>query len=218
MNRRFTPAFTALILAIIACFAIPKPIRADAAPSTQPAAQIKTGEIDLTFTQRSPLSTQKEIARRLKATPASLGEDYDLSKLPYKAFIPTNYDPAVPQGLFVYLGYKNTVSSPPPWRPIFEKHHLIFISPVCHSGTGYAPTVPLWQTFGLALDAVYNCRKQYNIDDRRIYLMSWDNDSARMSFASSHLRVEPLLLRSGLRPSARRFDVPGRNALFLHDR
>jgi hypothetical protein len=185
MNRPLPRAVTASVLAAIVCFALTEVARTDASPSTQPTTQIQTGEVDLTFTQRSPLSTPSEIARRLKLKPASLGADYDLSKQPYKAYIPTNYDPATPHGLFVYLGYKDTVSSPPLWRPILEKYHLIFISPVCHTGDHYAPSVPLSQTFGLALDAVYNCKKQYNIDDHRIYLMSWNNDSARMSFASS---------------------------------
>jgi hypothetical protein len=185
MNCHLARAAIASLLLAIVCFELTGLVRADAPPSTQPTTPIQTGEVDLTFTQRSPLSTPKEIARRLKLTPASLGADYDLSKLPFKAYIPTNYDPAIPHGLFVYLGYKNTVSSPPLWRPILEKYHLIFISPVCHTGDHYAPSVPLSQTFGLALDAVYNCKKQFNIDDHRIYLMSWTNDSARISIASS---------------------------------
>ena len=173
MNRPLIRAATASILAMIACFVLTLRIRADALPSTQPA--IQTGELDLAFTERSPLSTQEEIARRLKANP---DKDYDLSTLPFKAYVPTNYDPTVRHGLIVYLGYKDTVSSPPLWHPPLEKYHVIFISPVCHTGDHYAPSVPLSQTFGLTLDAVYNCKKKYNIDDHRVYLMSWNNDSA----------------------------------------
>jgi hypothetical protein len=145
------------------------------APATQPTAQLQTGDLDLTFTQRSPLSTPQEIARRLNVTPTSLGDDYDLSKLPYKAYVPTNYDPATPQGLFVYLGYKDSVATPPLWRPILEKYHLIFLTPVCHTGSFFGSSVPLWHTIGMALDGVYNFKKRYNIDNRRIYLMGMEH-------------------------------------------
>jgi hypothetical protein len=132
----------AVIVSLLAAIAGITPIRADTPPSSQPAPQVQTGEVDLTFTQRSPLSTPKEIARRLKANP---DKDYDLSTLPFKAYVPTNYDPAVPHGLFVYLGYKDSVSTPPQWHAMLEQHHLIFITPVCHTGDQYAPlgsTVP----------------------------------------------------------------------------
>jgi hypothetical protein len=187
MNRNPARVATALLLAAIACFVLPGRTRADAPPSTQPARQVQTGEVDLTFTERSPLSTQKEIARRLKVTPASLGEDYDLSKLPYKAYIPTNYNPGTPYGLFVYLGYKNTVSSPPPWRPALEESRVIFISPICHSGNQDAPAVPLWQSIGLVLDAVHNCEIRFNIDRHRTYLMSWSDDSLKASFSTADI-------------------------------
>jgi hypothetical protein len=185
MNRQLARTAMASVLAAIVWSALPGRIRADAPPSTQPTTRIQTGELDLTFTQRSPLSTPKDLARRLNLMTYSLGDNYDLSTRPFKAYIPTNYDPAVPHGLFVYLGYKNTVSTPPLWAPVLEKYHLIFISPVCHSGTSYAPTVPLWQTVGLAFDAVYNCRKLYNIDDRRVYLMSSSTDSTKTSLSTA---------------------------------
>jgi hypothetical protein len=146
-------------------------------PSSGPAQSIKTGKLDLTFTDRSPLSSPQSLAQRLNLKKAELGPDYDLSKRPFKAYVPTNYDPARPCGVIVYLGYKDTVSPPPLWLPVLEKAHLIFISPVCHSGKQYMPSVPLWQVTGLALDAVYNLKRQYKIDQRRLYLMSWEMQS-----------------------------------------
>ena len=158
--------------------------RADGAATTQPAPAVKTGAITLTFTTRSPLSTPKELARRLNLKLTDLGPDYDLAKQPFKAYVPTNYDPSQPLGIFVYLGYKDTVSDPPEWRPVLEKAHMIFISPVSHSGRQYLPSIPLWQTTGLALDAVYNLKQQYAIDDRRIYEMAWAEDGMPSAFAS----------------------------------
>ena len=152
-----------------------------AAPSTQPA----TGELDLTFTQRSPLSSPKELTARLGLKPHEVDADYDLSQQPFKAYVPTNYDPATPVGIIVYMGYKDTVSSPPPWRPLLERHHLIFISSVCHTGAHYSPSVPLWQTVGLALDAVDNLKRSYAIDSHRIYLMTFTEDAYMVPYATS---------------------------------
>jgi hypothetical protein len=160
-------------------------VRADDAPTTQPAVRVETGELDFTFTQRSPLSAPKELGRRLNLKKADTRADYDLSKCPFKAYVPRNYDPAKPVGVIVYLGYKDTVSSPPLWQPVLEESHLIFISPVCHSGEQYLPSVPPWQTMGLALDAVYNLKLKYAIDDKRIYQMSWNDQSTPMALATA---------------------------------
>jgi hypothetical protein len=155
-------------------------------PATAPTtAEIKTGELDLTFTQRSPLSTRKELARRLNLKLSELGEDYDLATRPFKVYVPPNYNPAVPHGVFVYLGYKDSVSVATPWEPVFDKSHLIFVTPVCHHGEAYPNEVPAWQTMGLAFDAVENLKRLYNVDTRRLYLMSFHDQSLRMSFGAA---------------------------------
>jgi hypothetical protein len=169
----------------LACLGPLHPADADSTPSTQPTGVAATGDLDLTFTDRSPLSKPAELARRLNLKPADVAVDYDLSKCPCKAYVPTNYDPNVPVGLFVYLGYKDTVSTPPLWHSLLDKNHLIFISPVCHFGEQYGPTASLWQMMGLAFDLVHNLQKQYKIDPHRVYLMSWARGSLRTSLASS---------------------------------
>ena len=55
-----------------------------------------------------------------------------------------NYDPATPCGIFVYLGYKDTVATPPAWHSLLDKSHLIFISPVSHTGEQFQPSIPMW--------------------------------------------------------------------------
>ena len=153
-------------------------------PATAPA-EAKTGELDLTFTQRSPLSARKELARRLNLKEAELGADYDLATRPFKAYVPPGYNPTVPHGVFVYLGYKDSVECPALWEPVLDKAHLIFIMPECHHGDHYPNDVPLWQVMGLAFDAVENLKRLYNVDTRRLYLMSFHEGSLRMSLASS---------------------------------
>jgi hypothetical protein len=154
------------------------------APATAPA-DAKIGEIELTFTQRSPLSTRKELARRLSVKEAELGADYDLATRPFKAYVPPSYSPAVPHGVFVYLGYKDSVEWPVPWEPVLDKAHLIFIMPECHHGDQYPNQVPLWQVMGLAFDAVENVKRLYNVDTRRVYLMSFHEGSLQMSLGAA---------------------------------
>jgi hypothetical protein len=154
----------------ILCPIIPSVCPADA--TTQPIVSPKTGAFDVTFTDRSPQSTPAELARRLNLQPQAVADDYILAQRPYKIYVPTNYDPQTPCGIFVYLNYKDSVSTPPLWNSILDQSHLIFITPVCHTGVHYPNSVPLWQSVGLALDAVYNLKQQYAVDDHRIYMMS----------------------------------------------
>jgi hypothetical protein len=71
------------------------------------------------------------------------------------------------------------------WNTALDKAHLIFITPVCHTGAHYPNSVPLWQTTGLALDAVYNLKQKYAIDDRRLYLMSFTDGAMQTALATS---------------------------------
>ena len=156
-----------------------------APPAATAAAVVKTGEMDLKFTVRSPLSTRKELARRLNYKESDLGPDYDLSKCPFKAYVPASYNPAIPCGVFVYLGYKDSEALPTLWEPILDKFNMIFITPVCHHGDEYPNSVPLWQVMGLAFDAVENLKRLYNIDTARVDLMSFNQDSMRMSLGAA---------------------------------
>jgi hypothetical protein len=185
MRKLITRQWSAAVIACLFLLSSRMLCHADEVTATQPAVQVKTGTFDLTFKNRSPLSTPKELARRLSLKPADVATDYDLSQKPYKAYVPTNYDPAQPVGVLVYLGYKDSVSTPPLWQPMLEESHLIFITPVCHSGDQFPPSVPIWQTTGLAMDAVYNLKRQYAIDPKRVYLMSWTQGSIQRSLATS---------------------------------
>jgi hypothetical protein len=148
-------------------------------------AAAKTGDVDLTFTARSPQSDPKDLAKRLSLKAAEMAEDYDLSSKPFKAYVPTNYDPATPHAVFVYLGYKDSPGTPPEWHDVQEKSHLIFITPVSHTGTHYDPSIPLWHTLGLAFDAVHNLKQSYNVDPNRIYLMTIGENATQLALVSA---------------------------------
>jgi hypothetical protein len=153
-------------------------------------------EIDLTFTRRSPLSGRSDLAGRMRLDDDSSGPDYDLSKCSFKAYVP-QADPKEPYGILVYLGYKDSVSVPQAWEPTLDQNHLIFITPVCHSGKNFAPSVPAWQMLGLAFDAVENLRQRYTINPRRIYLMAWQ-DGMQQLFASADIFTGYIIIYDGV--------------------
>lgn len=152
-----------------------------AAPASGPAnaSPPQTGEITLKFTQRSPLSSQKEIARRLVVKESDLREDYDLSSYTFRVYVPRNYDPSTPCGIFVYLGSHDVPSLPAQWEPVFDKSHMIFIGPDWHSPQ-YS-----WQLFGLGFDAIDNLKRLYNIDTHRLYDMWFGSISLAFPIAGA---------------------------------
>lgn len=166
-TRASVAAVLLLVGLALAPWLVAQPAATDAPP--------KTGAFDATFTERSPQSAPKELARRLRLQDKDVAGDYDLSKMPFKVYVPKNYDPATPHGLFVYLGYKDSVSTPETWWPALDEAHLIFVTPVAHTGENYPNVIPLWQSVGLALDAVRNLKQQYKVDANRVDLMIWRN-------------------------------------------
>jgi len=173
MSNYFARRWATMLATLLICSATLRPCRAD--PAAPP--QLAPGASDITFTERSPLSSKAELAKRLNLKLSDMGDDYDLSKCPYKIYIPKSFDSTKPIGVLVYLGYKDSVSAPTTWTDLLDKSNLIFITPVCHSGDQFPPVVPAWQSIGLALDAVHNLELQATIDTHRVYLMSWKSET-----------------------------------------
>lgn len=163
---------------------------AAAAPATGPAnpSPPKTGEIALNFTQRSPLSSRKEIARRLGLKESVLGPDYDLSTYTFRAYVPPNYDPSTPHGLFVFLGSHHPWQQyPAQWEPLFDKSHMIFITLDWHDAM-----TPI-DLMGLGFDAVENLKHLYNIDPHRLYDMWANSGPILMPVASADVYTGMIL-------------------------
>ncbi|HWE92405.1 MAG TPA: tetratricopeptide repeat protein [Tepidisphaeraceae bacterium] len=163
---------------------------AAAAPATAPgnASPPQTGEITLTFTQRSPLSSRKEIARRLALPESKLpGGDYDLTTFPFRAYVPPNYDPNTPYGVFVYLGNHDVNTVATKWEPLFDKSHMIYITTDWHSPQ------PEWQLVGLGFDAIDNLKRVYNIDTHRLYDMWFNSGPLLMPIACADVYTGMIL-------------------------
>jgi hypothetical protein len=130
-------------------------------PTTMPA---KTGDFEITFNQRSPLSDYSKLVERLGTTKDVAGPDYDLNEQPFAVYVPAAYDGSAPYGLLVQNFQDGSNGIAEPTFPLLDAHHLIAIATE-------RDHLPLATNLGLCLDAVYNMQQRYHIDPSRIYLM-----------------------------------------------
>jgi hypothetical protein len=133
-----------------------------APPATQSTAQ--TGTFTAKFTDRSSMSGSNELSRRFGEK--QVVPDYDLSQHEFIVHVPPDYDPAKPMGVMFLLLYKDTSEPPTPCLPMLAQKRLIFIVPKNHD------VMPPAMRCGIVLDAVYDLKKRYAIDDKRIFLFA----------------------------------------------
>jgi hypothetical protein len=138
---------------------------AEAADATSPTtAPVQTGEFNVTFTQRSPLSEYSKLLDRLGTTKDEAGPDYDLKDQPFVVYVPPDYDGSTPFGLMVQSFQDGSPEIFKPEYPVLNAHHLIVIATKNNH-------LPLATNLGVCLDAVFNMQQRYAIDPSRIYLM-----------------------------------------------
>ena len=123
----------------------------------------KTGVFKLTFQERHPESAYERMAQRYGWGKADATASYDIATEPFDVNVPADYDGTAAYGLIVYTDPGQS-GNPMVYDSVLQKHKLIWI------GASNVPNernvVPRW---GLSLDAVWNMRKRYNIDPKRIY-------------------------------------------------
>ena len=141
-------------------FLLATPVRAQTTVPSDP----RRGGFHVTFTDQSPLSPIEAQNKRhhIKVDDA---QRYSLSDESFEAYVPEDYDPDRPWGLLVWVHAAETGAPPRSIIPLLSQHQLIWIG-ANNSGNERGVGV----RFGLALDAVHNMRKLYNIDDSRIYV------------------------------------------------
>jgi hypothetical protein len=129
----------------------------------------KTGDVAITFTDKSPLSDPVKLTRRggwsLEAIKKQVDIDYDLSKETFAAYIPASYDGTKPYGLMIWINAGPKGDIPAAWKPVLDQHHLIWIG----ANNGGNPRAMLVR-MGMALDAAENMKSRYQIDDERVYI------------------------------------------------
>lgn len=123
----------------------------------------RTGSFKTTFTERHPESQPERFGLRYGNLDEAKKENYDIAKEEFDVNVPKDYDGTIAYGLLVFTN-SGKGGNAGAYAGLLAKHRLIWI------GASDVPnernTVPRW---GLSLDAVWNMRKQYRIDPRRIY-------------------------------------------------
>jgi predicted esterase len=141
------------------------------------------GRLHLTFSKRSPASSDEEICRRTGFLNGAILDEaqkgllkYDLAGESFEVFVPSTYKSNVPHGLFVWIS-AGDAEVPPGWLDVFRKHKLIWISA---NNTGNSR--PGTNRMGLALDAVHNMKQLYNINKDRIYISGFSGGGNAASY------------------------------------
>lgn len=130
------------------------------APATQP----QVGAFQTTFTERSPHSPL-DVQHKRHQIRVDDRQKYELSEHTFEVVVPETYDGERPFGLLVWVSPIATGRAPQRWLATLEKDNLIWIG-ANDSGNERGVAV----RFGLALDAVHNMKKLYNIDEARTYV------------------------------------------------
>jgi hypothetical protein len=176
-------------------------------PGPPPAV---TQSSELKFTERDPQSSIREQAKRfnwqmswVKQQDPDAGE-YDLSRESFRVHVPADWDRDSAAGLFVWVSPSQSGEIPAEWRPVLDRYKLIAIG-ADNSGNHRL----VWYRMGLALDAVFNMKKRYKIDEQRVYIAGFSG-GARMA---SRLGMQyPDVFQGGLYMGAcdyfRRVPVP----------
>ena len=138
--------------------------------------EAKTGDYTTTFTERNPLSASTELLRRL----ANLkGPEYKLGDESYDISVPASYKPGAPYGLLVFINSADNGNCPGEYKPLLESQRLIYIG-----GNKCGNDQPTVKRIGMALDAVTNMKKIYNIDPERVYVTGISGGGRATSFCA----------------------------------
>jgi pimeloyl-ACP methyl ester carboxylesterase len=139
------------------------PLAARAQTATRSSADQKSGS-DVTFDQRSPLSELKiqHLRYGLEVTPAHA---YDIAKERFFVNVPAEYEPSGQWGVIVWSNAGRGGGGPKDFVEAAAKRKLIWVSP---SNAGNDRGVGA--RIGLALDAVFNLRQRYALDEKRTFI------------------------------------------------
>jgi hypothetical protein len=161
-----------LILAVIISAGATTPLNQQPPPAAE-----QVGHVQLTFAERSPLSSVEALRERNEETIADLTPshlahiEYDLSNESFDVWVPTNSERNVPLGLFVWVGVTQASGE---WLDVLARHKMIFIAANTYGRTAHQE--------GMALDAVLNMKKRYAIDESRIYVSGFSAGGQRATW------------------------------------
>lgn len=91
-----------------------------------------------------------------------IGKD---EKLQWQLYVPENYDPERPAGLFVYVDPDGHGRIPDGWQPVFDRHNIIWVG-VRKTQRNASPTRQTWH----AILGARALERDYAIDFQRMYV------------------------------------------------
>lgn len=128
----------------------------------------KTGTTTLTFTDRSPLSSNAEICNRMRwplEAEKAAEVDYKLPDESFEVYVPADYTGEKPFGLLVFVNPHPNGRPPQQYLAALDKHHLICVG-ANNVGNNRFPRLRM----GISIDAAVNMKTRYNIDKERVYV------------------------------------------------
>ena len=128
--------------------------------------EVRRGSFTIAFTERSPLSAIPVFVERFWTEEKRIitGGKYNISEETFEVYVPSEYQHGTPYGLFVFISPGSSGTVPSAYKPILDKHRLIWIG----ANNAGNPREP-WNRYGLAIDAVHNVKNRYTIDPQRVY-------------------------------------------------
>lgn len=148
------------------------------------------------FSDHHPMSAAAEVCKRVGWKPAEVRkadpavDTWKLQEESYEVVVPDAYSLDKAAGLLVWISPMDLGRVPEEWPAVFAKRNLIVIG-ANNSGNERGP----YYRMALALDAVHNMRKRYNLDPRRIYITGFSGGGR----ASSRIGIlYPDVFRGGL--------------------
>lgn len=119
------------------------------------------------FTEKSPLGTlaimaERRLLSRLEPSPST---DYSLEEKSFEIAIPAGYDSSMPAPLFVWIDANDRGGPPDAIKRALEKRGWIYAG-ANGSGNDFHTAIRA----GLALDAVHNMCRQYNVNSNLVFI------------------------------------------------
>ena len=138
--------------------------KADAVPATETGrfrATWPLPEVDELAETYAALARRQQGVRAPTEPPA----DADRGSADYELYVPPDYEPARPFGLFVWVGAGPGGGPPEQWTKVLDERHLIWVGPV---DVGNDKEM-VWRTY-MATEAVRQAKRRFTIDDERVYV------------------------------------------------
>lgn len=135
----------------------------------------QTGEFDTTFTEKPPEAEPAAMRTRWGWKPEEGGFEFDLAQYVMRVYVPPNYSAASPPGVLAVMADGPTETVPDVVKSICDASNLIFIASK-QSGQYVAEQAVV------LLTAAHWLKKQYTLNERRMYLVVGVEDNNHMIY------------------------------------